>query len=303
MWLKPRMFCGLFVAAILVQSCSAEKKSAVAPVPPTLSAGVGEQIVEGTGSVSCAQGAAEGMNAAVRVALEDAVRRAVAAYGLENVVSSIDDVVVRHRVDRYWQQGDQCFATVQAVVRTSALQKAAKEETREELRNLGRPLVAFAISSYRIFPNTAVTTRRSAAEVIDSLQQELITRGFDVRRSLKARNVALQGGGEEVVDISSAEREQIATAARHDGVTFLVQGEIKVTDDGQQANGEYLAVVDGSLEAVELATDRVVGSFRDVATGQHVAASAAYTKAISGFARAAAAGLAPQMLDSWKHTD
>jgi hypothetical protein len=59
--------------------------------------------------------------------------------------------------------------------------------------------------------------------------------------------------------------------------------------------------VDGSVEAVDLKTERVVGSFTDVARATNESASAAYTKAIAAFARSAAADLAPQMLDTWTH--
>ena len=299
---KPSLLICLLVLGL--SACSTQGPNAhSAAAPVSLAAGAGEEVVEAQAGIPCNPADPGAQASAVRAALAEAVRRAAAAYGGESGSRSVDDLVVQHRVDRYWTQSNQCFASVQAVVRTSSLQRSAKQNNREELRRLGRPVVAFSVASYRIFPNTALTTRRSAAEVIDSLQQELITRGFDVRRSLKARNVTLGGGGTEVLDISSAEREQIAKAALKDGVTFLVQGEIKVTDQGQQGNGDFLAVVDGSLEAVQLSSDRIIGSFRDVATGQHVAASAAYTKAISGFARAAGAELADQMLDSWKSAD
>jgi hypothetical protein len=287
----------------LMVGCSSEKRSVPQPVPSSLVAGVGEEIVDGQGSVPCETADQQYRPEAEQRALYDAVRRAAAAHGGSADRLLIDEVIVTYRTERFWQEQGQCLARVQAVVRTALLQRTAREETREELRALGRPMVAFAIASYRILPNTAVTTRRAAAEIIDSLQQELITRGFDVRRSIGARREALSEGGTEVLDISSAERDRIASAALRDGVRFLVQGEIKVTDEGKQDDGQYLAVVDGSVEAIELATDRVVGSFRDVATAKHMSASAAYTKAISAFARSAAAELAPQMLDTWQHSD
>lgn len=297
-------FFGLAFVTMTTIGCGSQAPQPVAP-PENLPlvAGVGEHIVSGTGSVSCTVLDAEAKARAEEAALEDAVGRAVALYGVSGVTPSIANVVSSHRVERQWESSGRCAVTLQAVVRTDQLRDQSKQRTRNELEALGRPLVALAIQSYRILPNLAVTTRRSAAEVIDSLQQELITRGFDVRRALGARRKALAAGGEEVIEISSAEREDISAAARKEGVAFLIQGEIKVSDEGKKGDGDYLAVVDGSLEVVELGTDRVVGGFRDVAQAKHISASAAYTKAISGFARAAGAELAPQMLDTWRHLE
>lgn len=304
MYARMRRFGAAFAALFaLTIGCSTQKASPrVLSAPVSLVAGIGEEVVDGQGSVACSMADEHYRRAAEQAALEDALRRAVAGHGGNASRVLIEDFVVTYRTERFWQEEDYCVARVQAVLRTALLKRSAKEQTREELQALGRPVVTFAIASYRILPNTAVTTRRAAAEIIDSLQQELITRGFDVRRSLKARKEVLSDGGIEVLDISSAERDRVAAAALKDGVTFLVQGEIKVSDEGKQPDGQYLAVVDGSVEAVELATDRIVASFRDVASATHVSASAAYTKAISAFARSAAAELAPQMLDTWQHS-
>jgi hypothetical protein len=231
-----RLAAGALMA--FLSACSARDTSMprTEPVPPSLVAGVGEDVVDGQGSVPCGAADEASRRTAEQKALQDAVKRAAAAYGAVADELRIEDVVARHRVERFWQEQGECFARVQAVVQTSQLQRSAREQTREALHAVGRPLIAFAISSYRILPNTAVTTKRSAAEIIDSLQQELITRGFDVRRSLKARTEALVGGGGEVLDISSAERDRIAAAAMRDGVVFLVQGEIKVSDESKRRN-------------------------------------------------------------------
>ncbi len=294
-----KMWLGALVIAAIVAGCGARQSPSAAPPPVALVAGVGEQIAEGVGNVACAADDEPSRQLAVRAALQNAVQRAAAAYGQPSSMS-IDEVVTAHRVERFWQGQGQCFASVQAVVRTALLQARGRTETRGALAALGRPRITFAVQSYRILPNIAVTTRRAAAEVIDALQEELIKRGFDVRRSLKARGEALQGGGEQVVDISSTERAQIAQRAQKDGIVFLVQGEIKVSDEGKQPDGQYLAVVDGSIEAVDLRSEDVVAAFRDVSTAKFVSASAAYTSAISAYARAAADELAPQMLDTWR---
>jgi len=290
----------LWLTAVGLVGCASRQSasSAAQPILP-LAAGVGEQLVDGNGSVTCVRDDAQSRQLAVRAALQNAVTRASKAYGDGRDVS-VDDVVTAHRVERYWQGEGQCFATVRAVVRTAVLSDRAEDRTRDDLSTVGRPVIAFAVSSYRIFEKVAVT-RHPAVEVIDALQQELIDRGFDLRRSLKARDQVLAGEAEEVVAPSSAERKQIKAAALKDGVAFLVQGEIKVTDKGEQADGQYLAVVDGTLEAVDLKTEGLVGSSVQVARAKDISQSAAYTKAIEGFAVAAAAKLAPQMLKTWKH--
>lgn len=290
----------LLLAAVGLGGCASRESasSGAQPILP-LVAGVGEHVTDGIGSIPCTGDDAQSRQLAVRAALQNAVTRASAAYGDAGDVS-VDEAVTAHRVERYWHGEGQCFATVQAVVRTSQLSDRAETRTRDELRAAGHPVLAFAVSSYRIFEKVAVT-RHPAVEVIDALQQELIDRGFDLRRSLKARDQLLAGGAEEVVAPSSAERQQIKAAALKDGVAFLVQGEIKVTDKGEQADGQYLAVVDGTLEAVDLKTEGLVGSSVEVARAKDISQSAAYTKAISGFAISAAAKLAPQMLKTWKH--
>ena len=289
----------LVAAEVVLAGCAARGGPAARPLVP-LVAGVGEQIADGVGSTPCTREDSESRQRAVHVALENAVDRASAMYG-ERAGGPLGNLIVAHRVERYWQGEGQCFAAVQAVIRSARLRETAKNQNREELRGVGRPVVAFAVSSYRILPSIEVTTRRAAAEAIDGLQQELIVRGFDVGRSLRARGQALARGASEVADISSVERAQISSAALKDGVAFLVQGEIKVVDLGKQPDGQYLVAVDGSLEAVDLRTERLVGSFVDEGSAKHISATAAYTKAISAFARSAASGLAPQMLDTWKH--
>jgi hypothetical protein len=286
-------------AVLAAAGCAEREAASSAPAPPPLVAGIGEEIAAGTGGVPCGRDGAESRRLAERAALRNAVERAATAYGDPSLLT-LEEVVTAHRVERYWQGEGRCFAAVQAVVRTDVLGRLGRRQTKEQLAAVGRPKIAFAVQSYRILPNIAVTTRRAAAEVIDSLQEELIRRGFDVRRTLAGRREALQGGGEQVADISSAERAEIARRALADGVFFLVQGEIKVTDEGKQGDGQFLAVVDGSLEAVDLRTEDVVAAFRDVSTAKFVSASAAYTKAISAYARSAADELAPQMLDSWR---
>ncbi|MBI4518044.1 MAG: hypothetical protein HY699_19750 [Deltaproteobacteria bacterium] len=289
--------CAAGAAGLLAQmGCAARPAPAPVAAPPPLAAGFGEHVVEGIGSVPCSALDDASREQAVGAGLRDVLMRAKGMFGDPGANVSVSDVVGARRIDRYWFGQGQCFASVQAVVRTAELTKRAREESRRQ--TAGRPAVTFAVVSYRILPRSGVTTRRGAAEVIDLLQQELIDRGFDVRRSLKARRRGLEQGGAEVADISSAERDDIAAVALRDGVRFLVQGEIKVSDEGQQADGTYLAVVDGTVEAVELTTERVVGSFGDVSTAKHISASGAYTTAISGFARSAAGKIGPQMLDT-----
>lgn len=270
--------------------------------PLTLIAGADHRVESGIGDAPCSNSADLRKEEAVDAALSDAVSKVLVLRDLRSGTRPVE-FVSAHVVLDTWYENGRCFARVQAAVDTERIRHVEAAANRTELRSLGRPTIAFAIETFRVLPNLNVTTRRSAAEIIDSLQQEFIVRGFDVRRSLKARNEALQEGGDRVDAISSAERSEIAAAALKDGVDFLVQGEVKVSDEGEQPDGRFLAVVDGSFEAVDLRSEHVVGAFRNVASGKHVSATAAYTKALSELARLAVGDLSPQMLDTWQNRE
>ena len=111
------------LALVVLAGCA--ERSARALQPVSLVAGVGEAVVEAEAGVPCSGTDENARQQAVHAALVEAVRRAATAYGDGSVPATVDEVVVQHRVDRYWTQSGQCFASVQAVVRTSTLQRSA----------------------------------------------------------------------------------------------------------------------------------------------------------------------------------
>ncbi|MEY4933627.1 MAG: hypothetical protein RLZZ403_1947 [Pseudomonadota bacterium] len=291
----------LLSACTMAWACSAGPAAPVKGPPMALSAGPGESIVAGSGSVPCAAENETTRAAAVQAALRNAVSTAA---GIEDD-AGLDDAVARQvpsfRVDRYWASSGRCFAQLQAVVKTGAFQRAEKRQTQAFLAGRGSPKIAFAVQSYRIMSENGQTTRRATAEPIDALQEYFLDKGFRVVRTSRGRGSALKAGGENLdssTQIDSKERDAIASNARKDGVDFLIQGEIKVTDEDQQGE-EYRAVADGSLEAIDLKNGEVLGSFSDEVPATALSRNAAYTRAIKVYAAPAVDKLAGHILDLW----
>jgi len=119
---------------------------------------------------------------------EQRVRRAAEGVPL-------DELIVNQRVVAPWQGQGRCYAAVQAVSDLGAERSACAAARGARWHRLGKPLLAFAVSSYRILRRSASTTRRAAAEVIDC-SSRLIERGFSVRRTLRrGEKKALREGG------------------------------------------------------------------------------------------------------------
>lgn len=304
-----RNLISLVLAACFFFGCSGSAARKVEPgLDVPLVAGPGQALADGIGSVACAHADQHHRELAIDQALRNAVSKAAMTYGELPGSASHQPYVAGYRLEKYWSDDRRCVASVRAVVDTQSLRKLVSRKTRGDLAQAGRPKLALAIASYRIIPGAGATTKRHTLEPIDALQSEFISRGFDIYGTDKARRQVMSGY--KVPFASSADREQLASLARKDHVEFLIRGELKVTEKGGSrgidASGgtygnQYESVVDGSLEVVELRSNRVVASYVDVAPSIQLSASAASTKAIKTYARAAAFVLAPQMLDSLRY--
>ncbi len=294
---------------VLLVACSGAATRQVEPgLDVSLVAGPGQALADGIGTVRCERADQPHRELAIDQALRNAVNKAAMTYGELPAAESHKPYVAGYRLEKYWTDDHQCVASVRAVVDTQSLRKVVSRETRGDLAVAGRPKLALAIASYRIIPGAGVTTKRHTLEPIDALQSEFISRGFDIYGTDRARGRVMTGYA--VPFASSKDRDELAADARRDGVDFLVRGELKVTEKGglrdvDSSGGtygnQYESVVDGSLEVVELSSNRIVASYVDVAPSTQLSASAASTKAIKTYARAAAFTLAPQMLDSLRY--
>lgn len=136
--------------------------------------------------------------------------------------------------------------------------------------------------------------------IIDSFQQEFKDRGFDLKASDKAREIAL---AESLITtaINPNDRQAIRIAAEKEGANFVARGEARIIDTRvSEETGNFEVTSQVGVEIVDVNSGDVVSSYSNTATASSKSEPNARVQAIKKVSILGAKTLAEQTIDTWK---
>ncbi len=136
--------------------------------------------------------------------------------------------------------------------------------------------------------------------IIDSFQQEFLEKGFDLKATDNARQIALSESL-AVTSINVNDRKAIRDTAEKEGANFVARGEAKILDiTKSDSTGNYEASVQVGVEIIDVNSGDIIGSYSNTASSSNNDANTAKSQAIKKVAIIAAKSLAGQTIDKWQ---
>jgi hypothetical protein len=138
------------------------------------------------------------------------------------------------------------------------------------------------------------------ATIIDSFQQEFKDKGFDLKASDKAREIALT---ESLVatSVNPNDRTAVRKEAEKEGANFVARGEARIIDTRvSEETGNFEITAQVGVEIIDVNSGEVVSSYSNTSTASSKSEPNAKVQAIKKVAILGAKTLAEQTIDTWK---
>jgi hypothetical protein len=138
------------------------------------------------------------------------------------------------------------------------------------------------------------------ATIIDSFQQEFKDKGFDLKASDKAREIAL---AESLVatSVNPGDRSAVRKEAEKEGANFVARGEARIIDSRvSEETGNFEITAQVGVEIIDVNSGEVVSSYSNTSTASSKSEPNAKVQAIKKVAILGAKTLAEQTIDTWK---
>lgn len=138
------------------------------------------------------------------------------------------------------------------------------------------------------------------ATIIDSFQQEFKDKGFDLKASDKAREIALT---ESLVKttVNPNDRQAVRIEAEKEGANFVARGEARIIDTRvSEETGNFEVTSQVGVEIIDVNSGDIVSSYSNTATASSKSEPNARVQAIKKVSILGAKTLAEQTIDTWK---
>lgn len=135
--------------------------------------------------------------------------------------------------------------------------------------------------------------------IIDSFQQEFKNKGFDLKATDKAREIALSESLTRTsIDIN--DRSSVRKFAEKEGANFVARGEVRILDiKGSNQTGNYNITAQIGVEIIDVNSGDIVASYTNTASASNSVLDNAKFQSIKKLAILAAKTLAEQTLITW----
>lgn len=136
--------------------------------------------------------------------------------------------------------------------------------------------------------------------IIDAFQQEFKEKGFDVKATDKARNIALVESL-KMAFVNPSDRKAVREEAEKEGANFVARGEARIIDKNISENtGNFEITAQIGIEIIDVNSGDVVSSYSNTATASSKSESNAKFQSLKKVAVLAAKTLADQTLNTWQ---
>lgn len=136
--------------------------------------------------------------------------------------------------------------------------------------------------------------------IVDSFKQEFIEKGFDLKATDEATQIANSGSlAQTSIDIG--DRAKIRVMAEKEGANFVARGEVQVIDSKLNENtGSYVVTSKLGVEIIDVNSGDIVASYSNTASASSSSQENARAQSIKKVAVLAARTMASQTIDKWQ---
>lgn len=146
----------------------------------------------------------------------------------------------------------------------------------------------------------SVYSKVTSFSIIDAFQQEFLEKGFDLKASDKAREIA---GVKSVstMGINLSDRKSIIDLASKEGANFVARGEAEIISKTKSsATGNWDVTVKVGCEIIDVSSMDIVATYSNTSTASHSQKNTASEQAIKKSAVLGAKKLASLTIDKWQ---
>lgn len=136
--------------------------------------------------------------------------------------------------------------------------------------------------------------------IIDSFNQEFNEKGFDIKATDSARNIAISESlSKTSIDIN--DRTNIRKMAEKEGANYIARGELQIIDSKfNQNTGNFVVTSKVGIEIIDVNSGDIVASYSNTANATSNSEENAKTQSIKKIAVLGAKTIAGQTIDKWQ---
>lgn len=138
------------------------------------------------------------------------------------------------------------------------------------------------------------------ATIVDSFKQEFLEKGFDLKATDEAMEIANSLSlAQTSIDIS--DRAKVRILAEKEGANFIARGEVQVIDSRMNENtGSYVVTSKVGVEIIDVNSGDIVASYSNTASASSSSQENARAQSIKKVAILGAKTMASQTIDKWQ---
>ncbi|MBC7474495.1 MAG: flagellar assembly protein T N-terminal domain-containing protein [Candidatus Sericytochromatia bacterium] len=138
------------------------------------------------------------------------------------------------------------------------------------------------------------------ATIVDSFKQEFLEKGFDLKATDEAMEIANSVSlAQTSIDIS--DRAKVRVLAEKEGANFIARGEVQVIDSRMNENtGSYVVTSKVGVEIIDVNSGDIVASYSNTASASSSSQENARAQSIKKVAILGAKTMASQTIDKWQ---
>lgn len=294
-----------------------------------------DQEVTVTGTAPIAGSKNQAQKEALKEAFRSAVEKGIGVWiksstEVKNNITVQDQILAKaegyvkdHEVIREGEEKGQYFVTIRAKVSIDQIGADFERLLGRVKAQMDTPSISFVLTTWKkrgisrsaLLTETRTDTSRSVSlekidenlykkypnqNIIDSFQQEFITKGFDTKATDKARAIALTESL-AVTSINPLDRQAVRESAEKEGANYVARGEVKIIDvQPSSSSSRQDVTAEINVEIIDVGSGDTVGSYSNTVTAADTSELTSEAQAIKKAAILAARTMADQVLKKWQ---
>jgi hypothetical protein len=295
----------------------------------------GDQEVTVTGTAPIIGSKDQAQKQALKEAFRSAVEKGIGVWiksetEVKNAMTVKDQILAKaegyvkdHEILKEGESQGQYFVTIRAKVSVDQIGADFKQLLGRVKMQMDNPSITFVLTTWErrgtsrstVLTETTTETSRSVSlakidenlwkkypdsNIIDSFQNEFISKGFDLKAADKARKIAITESL-AMTSVNPQDRDAVREAAEKDGANYVARGEVMIIDvQVSPSTGKQNVTAQLGVEIIDVGSGDIVASYTTTKTAASDSMQTAKAQAIMSIAALGARTLADQTLRKWQ---
>jgi hypothetical protein len=295
----------------------------------------GDQEVTVTGRAPITGSKDQAQKQALKEAFRSAVEKGIGVWiksetEVKNAMTVKDQILAKaegyvkdHEILKEGESQGQYFVTIRAKVSVDQIGADFKQLLGRVKMQMDNPSITFVLTTWErrgtsrstVLTETTTETSRSVSlakidenlwkkypdsNIIDSFQNEFISKGFDLKAADKARKIAITESL-AMTSVNPQDRDAVREAAEKDGANYVARGEVMIIDvQVSPSTGKQNVTAQLGVEIIDVGSGDIVASYTTTKTAASDSMQTAKAQAIMSIAALGARTLADQTLRKWQ---